>query len=494
MPKKTPPSPFGVNLSVLRAVQGWPQNELADALGVGAPLLSGYESGDKTLSRERLEEIVARMGLPAEAVDRTQAYLLSIRSLSPPEGGAMPVSARAEANVAWVRDAAEAFARSLVALPPERRAEDARRQARDLWNRLKKASPRERRALVKATEDFRSWALCELVCERSLEAAADRADRALDLADLAVYIAEMAPGEQTWRKRLRGYALAHLGNAKRVGGDLPAADQVFAKARKFWEAGEAAGVGFLSEAVVFGMEASLRINQRRFPEALSLLDEALAADKGTLRKHLLISRANILELVGDFGGAITALREVVSSISAEGEPRLLWVVLFNLVNNLLQAGLPEEAEEWLSALEKLTIQIGNGLDTTRLHWLEGRVLSSLGRKEEAIVVLRKVREDFTNQRIAYDAALVSLELAALFFEVEQAGEVRSLARQILWILQSQGVHREALAALRLFCKAAEQETATLAMARRLSEYLQRARNEPGLRFEDGGYEPAHERR
>jgi tetratricopeptide (TPR) repeat protein len=225
-----------------------------------------------------------------------------------------------------------------------------------------------------------------------------------------------------------------------------------------------------------------------------LLDEALAADKGTLRKHLLISRANILELVGDFGGAITALREVVSSISAEGEPRLLWVVLFNLVNNLLQAGLPEEAEEWLSALEKLTIQIGNGLDTTRLHWLEGRVLSSLGRKEEAIVVLRKVREDFTNQRIAYDAALVSLELAALFFEVEQAGEVRSLARQILWILQSQGVHREALAALRLFCKAAEQETATLAMARRLSEYLQRARNEPGLRFEDGGYEPAHERR
>src|SRR3954462_11557203 len=116
MPKKTPSSPLGMNLSVLRAVQGWPQNELADALGFGAPLLSGYESGDKTLSRERLEETVAEMGLPAEAVDRTQAYLLSIRSLSPPEGGTLSGSARAEASVARVLDTAEAFTRSFLAL------------------------------------------------------------------------------------------------------------------------------------------------------------------------------------------------------------------------------------------------------------------------------------------------------------------------------------------------------------------------------------------
>ncbi|HEY4595897.1 MAG TPA: hypothetical protein VIJ02_05805, partial [Thermoanaerobaculia bacterium] len=313
MPKKTPPSSSDVILSVLRAVQGWPQNELAAVLGFGAPLLSGYESGDKTLSRERLEETVAEMGLPAEAVDRTQAYLLSIRSLSPPEGGTLSGSARAEASVARVLDTAEAFTRSFLALPAERRAEDARRQARDLWDRMKKISPKERRALVKTTKEFRSWALCELVCERSLEAAADRADRALELADLAVYIAEMAPGEQTWRERLRGYALAHLGNAKRVGGDLPAADQVFAKARKFWEAGEEAGVEFLSEARVLDLEASLRRNQRRLDEALRLLDQALSLATELERTKLLINRANVLELAFDYQGAIATLRDLSAS-------------------------------------------------------------------------------------------------------------------------------------------------------------------------------------
>lgn len=486
MPKKIPPSLFGLSLSVLRIARGWPQNELAAVLGCRASLLSGYESGDKTLSHERLEKIVAEMGLPAEAVDRTQAYLLSIRSLSPPEGGSMPGSARAEASVARVREAADAFARSLVALPPERRAEEARRQAGDLWERLKKASPKERRALVKTTKEFRSWALCELVCERSLEAAADRADRALELADLAVYIAEMAPGEQTWRKRLRGYALAHLGNAKRVGGDLPAADEVFAKARKFWEAGEGAGVEFLSEARVLGLEASLRRNQRRLDEALRLLDQALSLATEPERTKLLINRANVLELAFDFQGAITILRDLSASNSRDKEPRIGWLINFTLVNNLLQAGFPEEANTLIPKMRELAARLDNDLDFVRLRWLEGRVAAATGRKTEALRNLSGVRNDLAIRKIPYDTALVSVESSVLLLEDGRVREVRTIARQILWILQSQGVHREALAALRLFCEAAEQETATLAMARRLSEYLLRARNEPGLRFEDEG--------
>jgi transcriptional regulator with XRE-family HTH domain len=483
MPKKTPLSPNGVNLSVLRAVQGWPQNELADALGVGAPLLSGYESGDKTLSRERLEEIVARMGLPAEAVDRTQAYLLSIRALSPPEGGTLPGSARAEAGVARFRDVAEAFARTLVALPAERRAEDARRQARDLWDRMKKVSPRERRALVKATQEFRSWALCELVCERSLEAAADRADRALELADLAVYIAEMAPGEQTWRKRLRGYALAHLGNAKRVGGDLPAADEVFARAQKFWKAGEEAGVEFLSEAQFLGLEASMRTDQRRLQEALTIIERAMHLASIGERKKLLLKRANILELAENFEGAISTLQEVASLVSKEDEPRFNWLVKFSLANNFLHEAHPEEADALLPMLNELAARLGNELDSLRLRWLEGRVAAGLGRTEKARAIILRVREDLVAKGRAFDAALASLELASFYLEDGRSAEVRVLARQMLWIFKAQGVPREAAAALRLFCEAAEKENLTIEMTRRLVAYFNRARHDPDLRFE-----------
>jgi hypothetical protein len=61
--------------------------------------------------------------------------------------------------------------------------------------------------------------------------------------------------------------------------------------------------------------------------------------------------------------------------------------------------------------------------------------------------------------------------------------VRGLARQMAPIFKAQGIHQEALAALRLFCKAAEQEAATVEMVRRVVEYLYRARHNPELRLE-----------
>jgi hypothetical protein len=45
------------------------------------------------------------------------------------------------------------------------------------------------------------------------------------------------------------------------------------------------------------------------------------------------------------------------------------------------------------------------------------------------------------------------------------------------------VHREALAALKLFCEAVEEETATAELARRIVGYLYRAQHQPELRFE-----------
>lgn len=475
--------PLSTVLTLLRAARGWPQNELAATLGCGPSLLSDYEAGRKPVSRERVEEIAALLGLPpSEAVDCTLAFLRVLRSLSPPEGEGGTGSDENEAAVFQVAASAEAFARSLLALSPQRRAAEARREARGLWERMKVHPPALRLRLVEGTREFRNWALCELVCQQSLEAAADRADRALELARLAVRIAELAPGEIAWRRRLQGYALAHLANAIRVSGDLPAADQTFARARASWEAG-APDQGLLKEALVPGMGASLRMDQRRLPEALDLLDEALAIDKGSLRRELLISRARVLEQAGDFEGAIASLQEVAPSVSGKTEPRLLCVVLSNLANNLLHATRSREAATLLPQLEELVVRLDHDLDIVRLRWLKGRVAAALGNRQEAMAALAQVRQDFASREIAYDSALVTLELIVLYLEENRFAEVRTLARQILWLFQAQGVHREALAALRLFCEAAEQEEATLELAQQLVCYLYRARHDPDLRFE-----------
>jgi hypothetical protein len=60
--------------------------------------------------------------------------------------------------------------------------------------------------------------------------------------------------------------------------------------------------------------------------------------------------------------------------------------------------------------------------------------------------------------------------------------VKKLVREMAPVFESQKVHREALASLRLFREAVQKEHATAALARRMVEYLYRAQNEPERRF------------
>ena len=84
--------------------------------------------------------------------------------------------------------------------------------------------------------------------------------------------------------------------------------------------------------------------------------------------------------------------------------------------------------------------------------------------------------------MGYDEALALLEEAVLLLEGGQTAEVKGLARDLTRVFKSKGVHREALAALRLFHQAALREDATVDLARRLLRYLFRARYDQGLRF------------
>jgi hypothetical protein len=64
--------------------------------------------------------------------------------------------------------------------------------------------------------------------------------------------------------------------------------------------------------------------------------------------------------------------------------------------------------------------------------------------------------------------------------------VAAIAQEMLWIFKAQGVHREALAALRIFCAAARQKVATTELARKVERFLRRAQLDPALRFAVGG--------
>jgi hypothetical protein len=94
-----------------------------------------------------------------------------------------------------------------------------------------------------------------------------------------------------------------------------------------------------------------------------------------------------------------------------------------------------------------------------------------------------VRREFVARELAYDCALASLELAVLLLDYGRTAEVPGLATEMLWIFRAQGVHREALAALRLFCDAAMEKRVTANLARRVAIYLYRAQHDPALTFD-----------
>lgn len=488
MPKILPP--LGLALTILRKAIGWNEGELAEALGVSASLISDYERGQKALTRERLEKIVAPMGYPPNAVDEALAFIDRARAKAahpvyPSEtGGADAERQRIDRIVQSLADAATQVGRPLVArLSLEMRALVDRQAAQGSLTRLLRRTPAERRTLIRKTQEYRTWAVSELACAESLKAAPNNADRALELAELAVEISQQVAGEPLMRKRCEGYAGAHLGNAKRVHGNLQESDATFARALPLWKVGAPGDPGLLNEARVLGLQASLRIDQRRPKEALILIAEALAVDRHGETKYLLINRARSLELMGDYVGSISTLRQAESLIDGNAEPRLLLVARFNAIGHLNHLLRFTEAEAKLPQARALAERLGQELDLVRTRWMEGWVAAGLGRRAEAVVALEQVSRDFSTREIPFDAALATLELATLYLEEGRTAEVRRLALGLSWIFKSAAVHPQALAALRLFYDAAETQAVAVDLSRRIGDYLYRAQVNPDLRFE-----------
>ncbi|HEV8580944.1 MAG TPA: helix-turn-helix transcriptional regulator [Thermoanaerobaculia bacterium] len=482
----TPPSPPSVALLALRKSRGWSQAELAERSDLSVKSLSLYET-ENTPSRERLLSLAAVMGYQPAEVDSVLLGLTRIAgsaeaSPSPvdPDAGELRRIRQAAAREAMV--AMELTERHLVKLVRALRTRQARRKAKRLWSRLKLSSPEQRRLLIEKAREFQTWALAERLCHESLEAAPDKADRALELAELACRVAELAPGDEAWRSRLRGYALAFLANARRVGNGLQGAEEAFAQAWQLWEAGASTDPGVLAEWRLFNLTASLRRDQRRFSEALDLLDRARAAAPEESHGRILLKKAATLQQEGETERAIEVLREASPLVDGRREPRLRFGLLFNQATSLCDLERHAEADLLLPAVRELAMDLRNDLDLVRVTWLTGKVAAGARRAADARAAFEQVRREFTARGMAYDCALATLDLAALLLEHGETAEVRRLAAEMLWIFKAQGIHREALAALELFREAAEKDEATAELARNLISFLHRARRDPDLRF------------
>jgi len=116
----------------------------------------------------------------------------------------------------------------------------------------------------------------EWLCGESIQTVGRSRERAAEYAESALVIAEIAPMEELFSDAPGRFLLgAHRERAASVN-KFVWADEAFEQCAALWKAGATGDPdGLLDAGRVLGLEASLRRDQRRYPEALRLLHEAL---------------------------------------------------------------------------------------------------------------------------------------------------------------------------------------------------------------------------
>jgi tetratricopeptide (TPR) repeat protein len=209
-----------------------------------------------------------------------------------------------------------------------------------------------------------------------------------------------------------------------------------------------------------------------------VLDPAIEVYREARDRHqegkALIKKGAALSYAGRHAQAARLVRRGLAKIDPFEEPRLMVVARHNLIGCLKGSGHAEEALRILNETRGLYLSLGEPSHLVRLRWMEGKLYRDLGRLDEAESAFREVREDFIRQRIGLEAAMVSLDLAMVFLERGETGEIKRLAAEMIAVFESREDHQRAMAAFLLFQKAAEAEPVTLALLQEVASSLEQA--------------------
>ncbi len=367
-----------------------------------------------------------------------------------------------------------------------RRLAEERAAAPGLWREIEPLGEERRRALVREDPRFGTWGFHEYLLDRARQAALQDVHSAELLLRLALAVAgrlDRAGHGPGAREAAKARTWAWLGNVLRVRGDFQRAESAFRIAERHFSR---SWLDPLDEALLLELQAPLRRAQRRFDEALELLEGALAIYREVNEPHLqgrsLMTKGVVLQYKGDLEEAAACFRRSLFLLDSLREPRLVGMSQYNLISCLQDAGQSAEAAALIPDARQMMEQVGTRSDRLRLRWTEGKIAAARGRLDTAEAILREVREAFAESALVFDQALVSLDLAAVYLRQHRSEETRRLAAEMIPVFQAREVHREALAALIVFQRAAELEQLTVGLVEEIAAYLRQARGNPQLRF------------
>jgi tetratricopeptide (TPR) repeat protein len=193
------------------------------------------------------------------------------------------------------------------------------------------------------------------------------------------------------------------------------------------------------------------MSQRRFDEALALIEKAERSLRGSGERHLsaiiLVQKAIALLYSGEAESAADLFQRAIPLINRDEDPYVFLAAHHNLARCYIDLDRPEETLALFVEAKPLYEECKDPLILLRATWQEGQLLREIGHLRSAKAALLHARQGFTEQGLAYETALVSLDLADVYDKLGMTDELRRTIEEAMPIFRSMRLDREVLASL-----------------------------------------------
>lgn len=335
----------------------------------------------------------------------------------------------------------------------------------------------EEQARQVSTGPFVQPAVIRALIDRSHDARYQDAEAMLHFANLARIAADACTRSDTLDDLrladLRARAWGQYGNALRVLGRPREAEEALLAAQQHRQAGT--GDPML-RAWLLERLTPLSIFQGSLAEAIERCEEAGAIYQQLGERHLLAStmvqKAIAETYSGETESAVRTLNQAIPLIDKEEDPHVLLAACHNLIRCYIDLDEPEQALLLYSESHELYKEFDDPLILLRAAWQEGQLLRDLGHLRAAEAALLRARQGYVERKLAYEAALVSLELATVYVKLGLVEELKSTVTATIPIFHALRVKLETLAALLQLRQVADQEQQALELIRVLSTQIE----------------------